>query len=389
MRSDFKTYQLNDFLFDEEFFFIVRAARKGDKEAWEHLLSDYPEKEETMQEAFEIINAVGMKPEDGCDRMLEEDWKTLQKKMKKVRHGKRVVLWLKAAACLLILVTGTYLGYTYYRMPGQEEVLLSTLDPAGITSDRIEVLIGEKEKIVLDTSASIHQEKDGSVTINEEKIISSGLIQSEYIQVNVPYGKRSSVVFSDGTKVWMNSGTKLRYPASFKQASRDIFVDGEVYLEVMKDVTRPFVVHTNKLQVQVLGTSFNLTAYSDDSYSNVVLVNGKVNVLTNRQETFLKPNQCLHYEAGEVLVKAVDVSSHIGWKDGFLKLDGDNLGSIFKKLSRYYNIDIRYSQHLADISYEGKLDLNEGVEKALEYIALTEQFIISKENNTIKIVTNN
>lgn len=388
MKHHFETYQPEDFLLDEAFFRIVKKAGRQEPEAWQELLLAYPDKRDMMEEAARIIQATQIEMEEVPDSLIEANWERLQESIDRRHKLSKIKTWISVAACIAGLIVASFL-WQQQRYDRQRLDMLLSLNQMDLSSEQIEINIGEKEQIAVEENAFILQKEDGSVVVNDQENNSELLTPESIIQVKVPYGKRSQIVFSDGTRAWVNSGTKLLYPATFRDKRREVFVDGEIFLEVHQDASRPFFVHTNRLEVKVTGTSFNVTAYSDDTFSSVVLTEGSVELTSDQgDKAKLQPRHCLHYENGIITVSDVDVSLYTGWKDGYLKLHKEPLKEIFKKLSRYYDVGIVYDERLGHIQYKGKLDLNESIEEILASIALTEHFTYRKTNREINIMYN-
>jgi ferric-dicitrate binding protein FerR (iron transport regulator) len=265
------------------------------------------------------------------------------------------------------------------------EHMLSLLDSISLNVDEIQVVSGSIQTQVCNNE-TIKQTKSGDVFVGEKEKIKSTDIETKFLQLVVPRGRRTSIKFSDGTVAWVNSGSKLVYPKSFTGKKREIFIEGEIYLEVTKDASKPFCVHSKKFDVVVLGTKFNINAYKEDTENSVVLVDGSVEVTTKSDfKQKLRPNQGLFFVNESVKMEDVDASSYISWKDGILKVNGESLGSIFNKLSRFYNVTINYDQSLALEKYRGKLELNDSIEFVLDNLSFTSQFNYVKDENGIQI----
>ena len=191
-----------------------------------------------------------------------------------------------------------------------------------------------------------------------------------YNQLIVPLGKRSMLTFAEGTKIWVNAGTRVVYPATFDNVKREIFVDGEVFLDVMPDKECPFIVKTKQHRIEVLGTSFNITAYEKDTIHNVVLVSGAVKISSPEDETtFLSPSQLFTYANGAATVKTVDVDTYISWKSGVYQYNSERLGVLLQRLSRYYGIEIYCMEPVSQLKCSGKLDLKDDLQQILHGIA--------------------
>ncbi|MBN2522099.1 MAG: DUF4974 domain-containing protein [Bacteroidales bacterium] len=216
-------------------------------------------------------------------------------------------------------------------------------------------------------------------------------------QVSVPLGSRSTIILPDGSKVWLNSGSKLLYPSGFRGKSRKVILEGEGFFEVKADRSSPFIVSAADLKIKALGTSFNIKSYPDESIIETILVNGKIEVNTSNGKglhspIILAPNQKLTYLKNEGTVNLSSIEEGIkmdkpkdqkvevpdinnfkiatkidpeiftSWKDGKLIIDGETLESLVPKLERYYNVRIslkddsmknfRYSGILEEVTIE-------------------------------------
>lgn len=234
-----------------------------------------------------------------------------------------------------------------------------------ILSDNKTVLLDEKDaKVEYDAS---------DIKINEKSTISKEE-SSTYNQLVTPYGKRSTIVFADGSKAWVNSGTRVIYPVEFKENQREIYVDGEIYIEVSEDKSRPFIVKSAMLDVKVLGTKFNVSAYGSDIQQRVVLVSGSVQVLpkdVKQKQALLAPRQMYTVSDGNADVQYTNVSQHISWIDGFYNFESMKFGDILNRLSRYYQKDIHFDKHVAELKCTGKLDMKDDLAEVLNGLTNT------------------
>ena len=194
----------------------------------------------------------------------------------------------------------------------------------------------------------------------------------------MPAGKRSSITFSDGTRIWLSASSRVVYPVEFMKNKREIYVEGEAFLDVYHDKSRPFIVKTNKMDIQVLGTTFNVCAYEKENIQTVVLVTGKVEVKTNNNETkTLSPNNLLPYNDQQgISVHPVDV---------LYQFKKERLEIITKKLSKYYGKTIITDKQLANITCSGKLDLKEELDDVLHTLIQTVPAQITESNEKIYI----
>jgi ferric-dicitrate binding protein FerR (iron transport regulator) len=209
----------------------------------------------------------------------------------------------------------------------------------------------------------------------------------------VPKGKRSSLLLADGSIIWINSGTTVEFPSTFRgMDKRKIKVDGEIYIEVEKDTLRPFLVETPRFDVSVLGTKFNVMAYSEDQVQHVTVAEGLVSVYAENenQKEFVGINQQLSMSKNETTLKEVDVYNYISWKDGVLRFESEPLRNILERLSRYYDIQLNYESDIETIRCSGKLYLFDEWQLVFDNITKVTPVKYSIKNNevTFKYISN-
>lgn len=186
----------------------------------------------------------------------------------------------------------------------------------------------------------------------KEPGIASG--SSAWQTIKTTTGMISELVLPDGTHVWLNSGTTLGYSLNF-ESNREINLNGEAYFEVKEDQTHPFIVNTGTINIEVFGTSFNVTNYPDEHQTEVVLRSGKVQLFTGKHPdqkavSFLVPNQKAIFDrtTKELAVSNVNIEKYTAWKDGILMFVDDSMEEVTKKLSRWFNVDIELETHELD-----------------------------------------
>lgn len=172
--------------------------------------------------------------------------------------------------------------------------------------------------------------------------------QVVYNEVFASYGTRSAISLADGSKVWLNSGSSLKYPDRFTGRKREVYLRGEAYFEVKSDASSPFLVHTTPVTVKATGTKFNVLASVDEPHAEITLVSGKVTVNRNRDGrirevlALLKPDEHLVYDtlAGDFRLTRGDTYRFIAWKDGKLIFRNEPMADVMDKISRFYNVEI-------------------------------------------------
>ena len=200
---------------------------------------------------------------------------------------------------------------------------------------------------------------------NEEAVAAAS-----WTRLTVPEGEHVDMTLSDGTRLYVNSGSEVEIPSVFDPEKRKIRMTGEVYLEVAKVAVRPFFVETEDFDVRVYGTSFNVSAYPEDGVSSVVLVEGSVAVSAGDMTRFIEPGQKMEISGGRMDVSDVDVMEYVGWKDRIIITGGQTLDQIMQKLARYYGADISVSDEVAGMMMNGKLDLQEDLSSVLDNLCI-------------------
>ncbi|MEP5615301.1 MAG: FecR domain-containing protein, partial [Flavobacteriaceae bacterium] len=221
----------------------------------------------------------------------------------------------------------------------------------------------------------------------------NNLSEAVYNILNVPNGKRFDVVLSDGTHVYLNSGTSLKYPVSFiKGEKRQVFLTGEAYFDVVEDKERPFLVHADDMIVKVLGTKFNVAHYSEEEHINTVLVSGSVELYddqgnNNAAPTLLKPGFMAAWSKvnKDMSVENVDTRLHTAWMEGKLIFRNRTFKYIRSTLERYYNITIKCSNtELDQQRFDATFDI-ETIDEILETFNKSYAIDFSIQNNEVLI----
>jgi len=175
---------------------------------------------------------------------------------------------------------------------------------------------------------------------------------SQYTETIAPRGQKSQIVLADGTKVWLNSDTKIKYPGSFSKNQRDVYLDGEAFFEVSKNEQQPFVVHTSQVNVKVLGTKFNIKAYADESDIETSLFEGKINLVLNNSlaekpvEKEVKPGQSFIFSKTDhqLVANRFPQDEINGWKKNQLIFKDDTFSNLVRKVERWYDVKVVYDE---------------------------------------------
>ena len=194
----------------------------------------------------------------------------------------------------------------------------------------------------------------------------------QFAKIEVPSGQTSKLILQDGTEVWLNSGSSLTYPSQFKK-KRKVFLEGEAFFRIAKNKKLPFLVNTKNLQIKVLGTSFNVSAYEEDQSNSLTLVEGKVelNKPNGKFLTEISPGEMAIIEDRAIRIKEVETSYYSSWIDGKLFFSDVPLVEIAKKLERSYNVKIQFeNEKLKGIRFTGTFLKYKPVEQILQAIKI-------------------
>jgi ferric-dicitrate binding protein FerR (iron transport regulator) len=214
------------------------------------------------------------------------------------------------------------------------------------------------------------------------------LSKDSWFEVSTASGQTAEMTLPDGTKVWMNALTHLKYPADYSASNREVSISGEAFFKVTHDEKSPFLVHTDTYNIKVLGTSFNVSSYPNDQQSKTTLVEGKVVLLdlNNKQIETLAPGQLFAFNTDNKSFQVSNVSTnyYTSWKDGYFAFDSEKLESIAAKLERIYAVKINIpEERIKKLSFSGTIMKNKPIEQILKIIELTApvEFIIDRNSD--------
>lgn len=289
--------------------------------------------------------------------------------------------WIAAAASVtLLLLAGV--GYLVF-YEDSAQVMQDVASKARDIPTETRLILADERAVSLrkDNSSVVYTQNGALIQVDSSSTIGQQVAgDQQFNTLIVPYGKRSVLTLSDGTRIWLNSGSKLVYPSHFDKGDREVYLEGQAYFSVTHAENAPFYVHTKDMEVKVLGTEFDVSAYDDDTYTATVLTRGSVELTTQRQGIFgskktkIIPGTRAVVDQGRAAVQTqqVDVREYVSWKDGYLILNKAPLAEIIKKLSRYYRVDIQLKQpKQADVTFSGTLDLQEDIRDILDAISVS------------------
>lgn len=392
----YREYEIEQWLEDADFVRWVKKPTEESNAFFTGLMAKDAQQAQKMVAAVQILQGIESNEPTLSDESVSEMWENIELKTTR-RPAERYSLnyWIRtssvAASIFLVVGLASYLFFGIsrdvdYRTIAARVSVDSISDIRLLLSDKSQITLSNRAEVVLGNNGemTLHSSKGDHVTLNRNEFS-----EKQFGQLIVPKGKRASMIFADGSRITVRPGSKVVFPTMFGQKQREIYLQGEAFLEVSKNKKRPFIVKTELMNVQVLGTSFDVCAYPEQNKQSVVLVTGSVKVRSgSNAETKIIPNQRYSFDKANQIqsVDEVDVFPYISWKDGILSFNSEDLGLVLDKLSSYYGVKFDYERNaLSEIHLTGKLDLNNDVDEALKVIASISQIQYVHMKKSIKI----
>lgn len=289
----YQAYEVEDFVLDDEFNRWVRFPSVARDEKWERFLTDYPERRAVIEKSRSIIRSLEPADEFAPSDRLAMVWQAIAGSRERRISFKQQ--FLRYAAVFLLAFT---LGWGSFQLF------------SGRNADFSDV----------------------------------------YNEVKVPYGQRSEMTLYDGTKVWLNSGTELKFPLVFHGSQRKVLVKGEAFFDVAEDKTKPFMVNAGQMDIEVLGTRFNICAYPDDQELYATLEEGKIRAVnsgTGEEVSLLPGTQAtLNLNSQKFNVQQVDTRLYTSWKENMLRFENAPFAEVIKRMERWYDVKIHMDEQI-------------------------------------------
>ncbi|MGN7820123.1 FecR family protein [Chitinophaga sp. 22536] len=259
--------------------------------------------------------------------------------------------------------------------PGSNKAMLTLADGSTITLDS-----AGNGALAQQGNVQVVQVNNGQLAYQASGSHAAGAVQ--YNTLAIPRGGQFRVTLPDGTNVWINAASTLRYPTAFTGTDRTVELTGEAYFEVAKMPEKPFHVKVRNMDVQVLGTHFNVMAYTEETSMQTTLLEGAVKVHTAGAQTALRPGQQLRMEqTGRLsVVDNVNTDEIIAWKNGYFQFNHEKLPGVMRQIARWYDVDIAYDGNIPDREFGGKISRNSSIEEVLRILELSKvHFRIEKK----------
>lgn len=331
--------------------------------------------------------------EDVSDEQADQSWQRLQGRLPgQATVGRRRWYWLASgiAACLVVGLTLLMTWERPVELPVQSAGVLA----AGSTKAVLTLSSGAQIDLVEDTSRI---SEASAMIVNSGKVVSyeAGGEVSEggevpvYNKVETPRGGEYQVELPDGSQVYLGAMSAIRFPVRFTGEKRKVEVSGEVYFEVARDTEHPFVVKVDDMEVEVLGTSFNVRNYTDETDMEITLVTGKVKVANDGGEAcVLEPSEQVIWNKQTSMMSSrkVDAEAFIDWKNGKLNLRNERLEDILNRLSKWYDIEVFFLNDKArDMRFYANMDRYDNLEVLLKKFELTGRVAFDIKENVVTV----
>lgn len=286
----------------------------------------------------------------------------------KVNHLRK---WIPYAAAAVLAVIGAYFVVADRQQTADATVAIEEIQPGG---NRATLTFADGRNVNLDEGMNGIVVGDDVTYLDGRQVLSeSGAIApgyaSELMTIATPRGGQYRVVLGDGTEVWLNAESTLRYPGKFSGKYRQVEVEGEAYFAVAKDSEKPFRLVTRGQLIEVLGTEFNVSAYANDDAIQTTLIEGKVRVQPDGHDAVvLHPGQQSIVDSASVSIEKVSVGQYSAWKEGYFYFNGDSPEAAFAQLSRWYDIEVVYKGEVPEIAFYGEIERNKTLGSLLKML---------------------
>ncbi|WP_316817674.1 FecR family protein [Pedobacter nyackensis] len=305
------------------------------------------------------------------------------------------IKWLSIAATVLILFSASFF-FIYHKneLPQQTTKLIKqTIVPGG---NRAMLTLADGTKVTLDDTDTGKIANQGAVRITktangrlEYNITNSSvkLNANKFNMIETPKGGKYQISLPDGTVVWLNSASTLKYPVDFKGKERKVELSGEAYFEVSSNKKMPFRVISGSQVIEVLGTHFNVNSYKDDNNWETTLLEGSVRVSNLKNQSILKPGQQARIEKNEIIsISEADIEEVMAWKNGYFKFHKEDIETIMKKVSRWYDVNVEFKGPISQEKFSGTISMTKNINQILEILEITDAVHFKIEGRRITVM---
>ena len=378
---DRKTYHIIQLLF-KYYRETLGVSEKVELDAW--LAEDERNREllKSYEHFSRFVQDMHFYGETDVEKGYDHVFRKIEIQQKKKVNRMRWIGWGSVAASLMIMVTFMILWQQGSSEREQHPMIaLASPDRSGV-----QLQLSDGKTISLAKVLEVKETDGRNVATNDTTGIvyqnmQEDILREEEIKYNTvitPRGTEYLLTLSDGSRVWLNSDSRLRFPVPFAKGIRRVELTGEGYFEVAKDTASPFIVNSGELEVKVTGTSFNITAYPDEEKIQTTLVSGSVDVscpdYSDVGSVSLVPNEIAVFVHGTQKIEKnqVDITPYVAWHEGFLTFHDESLGSIAKKLERWYDLTFEFDQpETKELVFYGSIKRHENISQVLDMLRCT------------------
>lgn len=305
-------------------------------------------------------------------------------------------IWYSSAAagiCILLAAAASYFAYRMvYRKQRQIEIQQSDAVPGGnkatlTLANGSVISLNEAAKGLLVNESGVVISKTSEGQLRYDNSDNEANIPLAYNEVSTPKGGQYSIVLPDGTKVWLNAASRLRYPTRFALGQRKVTLVGEGYFEVAPSKHQPFIVESQNQEVEVLGTHFNVNSYTNENGIKTSLLEGSVKVTEHKNQAskLLKPGQQSVLTNGGIRINQTDVHGTVAWKEGLFRFDNTDIKALMRQLERWYDIEID-EDSLPDRKFNGEMSRDVQLSQVLKMIEVTSNLKFKLEGKRLIMV---
>ncbi|MRG44517.1 DUF4974 domain-containing protein [Chitinophaga sp. SYP-B3965] len=331
---------------------------------------------------------------ESLDQLGDEDVWENEKVWTAIKGRKPIKMkaWYAAAASILIIISVTVYQFTRPVAAPPQMAQTPVILPG---TNKAVLQLADGTIIPLDSTANGTLAQQGNINIIK---LDSGKLAYQadaatdesnlYNTIITPRGGQYQVTLADGSKVWLNAASSLRFPATFKgRPNRVVELIGEAYFEVAKDKQQPFRVTTKNVEIEVLGTHFNVMAYKDEDMLKTTLLEGSVKVSSDAASALLQPGQQAQVTTGKpgiAIVKDADVQQATAWKNGIFEFTGEDIHSVMRQLARWYDIDVQIAAPISS-HFMGTISRNVNASEVFKMLEMTGAVKFTSKNNQVTV----
>lgn len=291
----------------------------------------------------------------------------------------------KYAAVILVLLSATAILYKNSKSAINQPAVVSAKNKykndVAPATDKAKLTLNDGSVIVMDNrTAGLVKSYAGLKVIAEHGTVSfeqtginNSFSKEQYNTICIPTGCKYKIRLADGSMVWLNSSSSLKFPLAFNKLERKVYLTGEAYFEVAKDKFKPFKVFLNNTVVKVLGTHFNIHAYADEEMVKTTLLEGSVKIYRKGDSKIITPGQQAYItrNSSKITINSIDVSESVAWKNNLFIFDREDIYSVMKEVARWYNVDVEYKEEVPHTHISGSISRKNNISQILNMLELT------------------